>query len=170
VDGDRSLLAQIHAHGAEASAHLAKVVNDAGDVAEGIKQITKNLPPDMVRRLRSNKALTREDIFAVIDSVAVLAREFYAARPDFCGPTLREHQWHSFVFRFALAGQLLAFNWVASGGIESARRSRVANDVVDMNYVAYATFFDGILSSDKKVNEIYRDACLFLENAFVANV
>jgi len=36
-----------------------------------------------------------------------------------------------------------------------------------MNYVAYATYFDGLLSRDKKMNEIYQETCFVLENMFV---
>ncbi len=41
------------------------------------------------------------------------------------------------------------------------------DDVVDMTYVAYATIFDGILSKDRKLLEIYEEANFILHNVFV---
>ena len=40
--------------------------------------------------------------------------------------------------------------------------------LVDMGYIAYATFFDGLLTKDKKMQEIYEETCFFLENVFSA--
>lgn len=167
VTGNAGLLSQLQAHRAEARAYLAKVAYESGGVVEGIKQITRELPTDMVRRLRSNSALIDDDIKRVMTGVVLLARELLSVAPHFSGPTLEKHASRSFVFRFALAGYLLAINWVASGGIESAAPTLLGNDVVDMNYVAYATFFDGVISNDNKLNEMYRDARLFLDTVFV---
>ena len=41
------------------------------------------------------------------------------------------------------------------------------NDLVDINFVAYATYFDGILSADKKLGEIYDEASWLLFNVFI---
>ena len=44
--------------------------------------------------------------------------------------------------------------------------TKLANDVVDMNYVAYATYFDGVLSRDKKLLRIYRQADWYVREVF----
>jgi hypothetical protein len=36
-----------------------------------------------------------------------------------------------------------------------------------MSYVAYATYFDGLLSRDKKMQAIYREARFFIEQVFL---
>ena len=167
ASGDRGLLTQIDGHGAEVNTYLAKLADQTSSIGESVKLITEDLPPDMVRRLRSNTPLTDDDIKVVMTGVALLARAFYEASPQFVGPALQTNPSSSFTFRFALASYLLAISWIASGGVESASRSRLANDVVDMNYVTFATFFDGVLSRDKKVNEIYEEARLFLDTVFV---
>lgn len=165
--GDANLLAQLRTHAAEANGYLAKLADEARSVADAVKQITKDLPEEMVRRLRSKSPLIGDDIKTVMTGVALLAREFLIASPHFSGPTLEKHPSRSFVFRFALAGYLLAIDWVASGGIETAPAALLGNDVVDMNYVAHATFFDGVISNDRKLNQLYRDARLFLDTVFV---
>lgn len=38
--------------------------------------------------------------------------------------------------------------------------------MVDVNFAAYATYFDGLLSKDQKVQRIYHDARFILENVF----
>ncbi len=38
------------------------------------------------------------------------------------------------------------------------------NDLVDMTYAAHATYFDGLLTGDSKVNEIYIQAKHLIDN------
>jgi len=38
----------------------------------------------------------------------------------------------------------------------------VTNDIVDLEYVLVATFFDGLLSKEKRANEAYEDICEIL--------
>ena len=42
----------------------------------------------------------------------------------------------------------------------------LGNDVVDMNYVAIATYFDGILTKDAKLASIYAETRWYTENVF----
>jgi hypothetical protein len=54
--------------------------------------------------------------------------------------------------------------------MEPALLVRLANAVVDMNYVAAATYFDGIVSDNRKVAEVHAACGMFLEHAFVHEV
>jgi hypothetical protein len=62
----------------------------------------------------------------------------------------------------------LALTVISQGGLQKKTPSRVRNDLVDMSFVACATYFDGILSDEKKVNEIYGGAAFLLEYVFVS--
>ena len=44
---------------------------------------------------------------------------------------------------------------------------RLRNDLVDIGYVAYATLFDGLLSNDRKLLDIYEEATFFLQRVFI---
>jgi hypothetical protein len=43
------------------------------------------------------------------------------------------------------------------GEIESVKPTKVTNDLFDHDYVLLATFFDGLVSNDKRANEAYSD-------------
>jgi hypothetical protein len=73
----------------------------------------------------------------------------------------------TFIFRYSLACYLLTIRWIGDGGVENAKPKVLANDVVDMNYVAFATYFDGVLSLDSKVLGVYEEASLFLHTVFL---
>jgi hypothetical protein len=45
--------------------------------------------------------------------------------------------------------------WLSEGGYDGLPIQKLQNDIIDTAYVAYATYFDGLLSNDNKMNEIY---------------
>jgi len=51
----------------------------------------------------------------------------------------------------------LGLDWIARKGFESASDKRIANDLVDHDYVLTATCCDGLLSGDTRVNVAYSD-------------
>jgi hypothetical protein len=40
---------------------------------------------------------------------------------------------------------------------------KLRNDVIDVNFAAFATYFDGLITSDKRAREIYAEAEFLLE-------
>ena len=72
----------------------------------------------------------------------------------------------SYISRFAVSTYILTLQWISDGGPATVGLDKLRNDVVDVNYIAYAPYFDGLSSRDRKMNEIYRETCFILENAF----
>jgi hypothetical protein len=70
---------------------------------------------------------------------------------------------YTFVFRYALAGYMVALRWIADGGAKNVKPEKIRNDIVDATYAAYATYFQGLLSNDAKANDLYDDAKSFLK-------
>ena len=63
-----------------------------------------------------------------------------------------------------LRKSVLRLKWIAEGGIEQYPIEKMRNDLVDITYSAHATYFDGLLSDDQKVNDIYFQAKQFIDN------
>jgi hypothetical protein len=73
---------------------------------------------------------------------------------------------YSFPFRFALCSYVLALHWAVKGGYRTATVTRLRNDFTDTTYASYATFFDGLITLDRKLNEIYTISEWMLRNLF----
>jgi hypothetical protein len=58
----------------------------------------------------------------------------------------------------------------AEGGLGEISPEKLRNDFVDMMLVAYGTYFDGLMSSDKNVNYMYQEVSLLLAGLFDAEV
>lgn len=61
------------------------------------------------------------------------------------------------VLRFYLLSIRHAFEWARIGGLENYPAEKVTNDLIDQEYVAIASFFDGIKTKEKRVNEADQD-------------
>ena len=53
--------------------------------------------------------------------------------------------------------------WEEQGRLEGLGEKKVSNDLLDHEYVLAATFFDGVLSNEPKVNDAYSAVKLLLE-------
>jgi hypothetical protein len=76
---------------------------------------------------------------------------------------------NTYIFRAALSAYLLILDWIAIAGPRAAfgaSPKKLRNDMVDINFVAYATYFDDLLSNDAKTIRIYDKARLFLWRVF----
>ncbi len=62
------------------------------------------------------------------------------------------------IFRQVLSYCALFTVWSAQGGIHSAREKTLKNDIIDSSHAAYASFFDGVLTNDSKLREVYKIA------------
>lgn len=170
LDGDMTLRAQLVRLGGMADAHFDQMRLDAPGVAEAIQQIAQSFSRDQLAELRRRGSLSKATGDALVRNILMLAALLFKAHPDVSKlpgvATVRD----TFVFRFALAAQLLVIRWLTDGGIEGVGMDTLRNDVVDVTYVAYATLFDGILSNDRKLLDIYEEATFLLQHVFVPDV
>jgi hypothetical protein len=55
----------------------------------------------------------------------------------------------------AVSAFFLALDWISVGGAKNVRPDRMRNDLVDINFAAFATYFDGLITEDQKLIDIY---------------
>ena len=164
--GNQVLMAQLRAHAVVANDYLQRQQEEAAGVGPAILRIQADLPAATLRRLRASSFPTPDDADVFIPGMLAMARDFFRMQFGTSFTPSAETLSQTFTFRFSVASYLLALDWIRSGGVSNALVGRLANDVVDMNYVAYATYFDGVLSRDKKLLKIYREADWYVREVF----
>jgi len=168
VRGDGRIRTQIMEHGRAASAHFDKARKDAVTLADAISEVTRSFGPAHVRALRTGMPLSPEAAQEMMKLILGVAAEIFASHPlGLTGPQEAKRLLGTYVFRYSLAACSLAARWISVGGAQMVKPDRLANDITDMTYVAYATFFDGLLSKDQKVVEIYDECRFLLDEVFV---
>jgi hypothetical protein len=165
MGGDESLAKQLAENSAAAREHFNQVLAESDQLVEGILETGEYYGEDFLRALRNQTTLTVEMIDRFFKGTMGLAQGLFRLR-SLPMPASLSALKKTLLFRYAVAGQLLANAWLGMGGIATVKRERLRNDVLDMSYVAYSTLFDGLLSDDTRMIEIADQAGLLVEQLF----
>lgn len=162
ISGDAFLRRQIEDHAAAAVNRVAAVRSGCAQFAKGIRLVVRELDADGLRALRKDLH-TSETLGVVWQGMMWLAGEtFVKLYPEKDRLPELQNALQTFAFRFSTASYLLAVSWIKNGGLDSVNDARLVNDLLDMQQVAVATRFDGILTADSHMNEVYEEALVFL--------
>lgn len=158
IRGDVAMMKAMEAHVAAADAHLTRLKAQMGEVAEGLKDFGRMLGVENISALRRNELYPPQVLERSWWFITELARGMFAQN---YGDKPFDAQRHDIVrrllFRFAAAGTVLALWWTRHGGLESVRSDRLANDLIDLQQVALALKFDGLITEDAKLMDIYSE-------------
>lgn len=77
---------------------------------------------------------------------------------------------YSFQLRFILANYVLGLLWGLAGGLQQADAKKVRNDVTDTTYAAYASFYDELVTNDKKLAAVHLHTRNLLRTLFGATI
>jgi hypothetical protein len=164
--GDLSLQQQLLEHGREASAHIDRMLLDMPTLSTGIDLVEKTYSPAELKILRRREEHTPQMRERLVQNVLLLAGYLFKDHPGVAelprGPEVR----NTFIFRYALCGYVSILKRIADGGAGKAKPDKLRNDVIDVNFAAYATYFDGLLTADKRAGEIYAEADFLLREVF----
>jgi len=168
--GDRPRQQALVALGLEASSHLDRMLSDARGIASAIGDISKLYSKAERLSVREGFNCSDEMFDKMVRHIIHVSGCLFGAHPAVRSfPSYAELP-NTFLFRVSLCLYLLALDWGVRGGVKDVRSERLRNDVVDMNFVAFATYFDGLLTVDAKAKRIHDEARLWLQALFRADV
>lgn len=157
-NGDRSLQTQLLDLGREATAHMDRVLTDAEKMAERIETVTATFTKDELKALRTRGKMPDGLDEKIIQNIMWVAGFLFNDHPRAGRLPPWNEAPNTFIFRLAICLYLWALDWISVGGAKGAKSTTIRNDMVDLSFAAYATFFDGLLTSDQKLLQLYRDA------------
>jgi hypothetical protein len=164
--GDRLLRMQLAGSRREAATHMDRVLADMPTLNLGFEQIAATYSPQELKTLRRRDPFTPKMADKLVQQVMRLAGELFSAHPQVAenpkGPEVRD----TFIFRHAICAYALALRAIEDGAAGRATPQKLRNDYVDVNFATFATFFDGLLSADKKAQGVYAVAVFLLLEIF----
>lgn len=141
----------------KARAFVASVGANIETLRDAVSATLSNFPPNALSDLRAGRTdRYHTDILRHIrasgEMIALgqFAKLFPGDTPPPPGDLL---SW--LPLRYSVALYSLAVKWSIAGGHSSARSDKLRNDGIDMFYVAYGTAFDGVISEDIKLSEVF---------------
>lgn len=155
-EGDRGNRAALMSRGEEANQFMDTLLRSALNIKDGIEAFSKMFTSEELKIIRRHGTYTPQmtDKFRT-QTYMVTAKLFikfgFNTLPSF-SQTI-----NSFIFRYSLCGHLLALRWISHGGVGTVNLETIRNDAIDMNYITFATYFDGFLSNDRKASSLFAE-------------
>jgi hypothetical protein len=154
--GDAALRKQLLESGRVADTQMDRILASAPILPGAIKELRETFREEELKAIRLGKPFPDaliEKAVKFIMQLALTAMKSHPTPPSRIG-SVNELQ-NTFLFRHSVATFVWSLDWIAQGKPDIARADRVRNDVVDIIFATYATFFDGLLSNDKRAQLIY---------------
>lgn len=116
--------------------------------------------------LRTQKRLTSDILNRATEDIARLTAGLYRDIPNFGGLPSHPEVLYSFPFRMSVCHYALALHWAWKGGLHSWPAEKLRNDLTDCTYAAHASFFDGLITGDGRLGDVYNLGVKLLEGVF----
>jgi hypothetical protein len=164
--GNSLLQGQLLDLGREANAHMERMLKDAKGMGAAFEGIAKTYTANELRILRTGATYTGPLIERTIKNILLFAGFLFKDHPGVNALPQARELTDRFIFRMALCGFVLALRWISVNGTINVKPERMRNDLVDINFAAFATYFDGLLTADEKLKAIHYEALIWLKSAF----
>ena len=165
--GDLRVIRAAAQHQADAMKQFDQMLADLNDFSDALGAIQDTFSSTELKALRKREGYTPELLDKIVRQVMYFAAKMTVSHPDRPAlPRQLDHALNTYIFRFALCGFLLALERIEQGAIENVKTARIRNDVVDLGYVTVATFFDGLLTNDRRMCGRYELTMAYLRYVF----
>ena len=157
----------------EAEAELLRIRNGAENMAGSIIKYFSSLSKAERNLLRSGPPYDSEALSIIFKNIEEMTAFMFSKKVKFTKPKCYKDFWNSYLFRSGVCGYFLFQEWFLAGGLKDVKAKTMMNDMLDAQIAAYATYFDGILSHDKKIQRIYDISNYFISetaNAYASTL
>jgi hypothetical protein len=141
-----------------ARAHIDSLVAAAPTVIDLFEHHARRFEPDEVRAIRTGTPYAPATQLKLIDIVFESATDVARATGAIRTAVQPAEIVNLPVFRYCLCMMILLTRWIVGGRQKGSNPASIANDVIDANIAAYATYFDGVLTADRKLIALHREA------------
>ena len=156
--GHPEALQQIVDHGKVADRQMAKLLADAADLPVVFQAMLRTFfTQEEIAHIRSDRPYTLALIQKIFEVTDALADVFYKRHPDKPRPPSRRARFDAFIYRHALAALLYFLRWIHEGSPLEKAAEKVRNDIVDISFATYGTFFNGVMTDDRKVQQLHME-------------
>ena len=161
--GDVSLRQRLLELGRAADSQMDRILTDATNVPDAVDGIARSFTAEELRTIRTGAPFSSGLVRKMLESAIVIEQALYSQHPRPAGAHSIREVPNTFLFRTALSVFIWALDWVSVGGPRNVSVERIRNDIIDVNFATYATYFDGLLSMDEKALRIYQRAAFVLD-------
>ncbi len=159
---DEVFRAQVHAMKQDANVELLKIHDAAKKISQLIIDYFSPLTKAEAKALRKGPPYKGETLTLILKRLEKMTIQLFAEKVNFNEPKFYKEFYNSYLFRSGACGYFLFQEWYIAGGLKDVKSKKMMNDLLDVQIAAYATYFDGLLSNDKKAMRIYKVSKYFI--------
>jgi len=161
--GTNRALLSIKEHGQYAKEHLGKFASAKTELEEYLNVAQHIYGQENLDKLRGKKKSDFESTGAFLDVVDKMYVSFCKRHPT-CN-RINHGKWipYSYIYRYSLAMNLLILRYLRQGNNFPRSDKKFVNDFSDVLFAVYATFFNGLMTSDKRLNNLYLELSVILD-------
>ncbi|HEY6465877.1 MAG TPA: hypothetical protein VIY69_07790 [Candidatus Acidoferrales bacterium] len=154
-NGDAAAKRQLAQKSQAASAQIAVLRRAQENYAANLAEHAKKYTEAELSILTKGKPIPDELWTKITREVVGLADTMFMAHGYFKKQPSTETLSNAYLFRYAVAGYVVALRCLKEGGQNGIKAHNIGNQIIDAMIAAYATYFDGFLSEDKRAQQIY---------------
>ena len=155
--------------GEVANSHMDRILSDASKLEPRLLEVEKSFSEEDIQSIRKGQPFTEELCEKFVANILWFSAFLLRDHPKVKNRPKASELRNLLIFRWAICIELLILDWISDGSQSGIKPKNWRNDLVDTVHAAYATFFDGLLTSDKKLMNIYQNSLIVLENCFPEN-
>ncbi|WP_342616959.1 hypothetical protein [Rhodoferax sp. GW822-FHT02A01] len=144
-------------HFAQADEQVAKLRNDSEGLGKEMAERLGALPAVDLYSLRTGKPYTDELIKDLLQQVISTAVDIMQAIPDCYIPSTADELINCYYVRSTLSAALALRRRSMSSDLSKVNHDKLRNDLLDSDYIATATYFDGLWSNDEAMLGVHRE-------------
>ncbi|MDC7823996.1 hypothetical protein PQS90_02445 [Pseudomonas sp. BLCC-B13] len=152
-----------------ANDQLSILLSDADQLTKNFHNIEKEFTQTELKAIRRGEQYSLELIKKIATLIAELAVPLIHETQHPKGKIQMQDFPNYFATRLSIYHLALTLQWIKKGGIQNSSAKKVRNDLVDALVATHATYFDGILSSDKRQTETYLESVRILNGILNKN-
>lgn len=142
---------------------LATIQSNIEKMNEQILEYFSKLSKAEKKALRRRHPYGDATISLILKNLEKMTLQLFSSVVDFSKKRNFEEFYNSYLFRGGVCHYFLMQDLYLAGGLQDLKSKKLLNDVLDMQIAGYATYFDGLLTNDKKAQRIYKVAKYFIE-------
>ncbi|MCR2835248.1 hypothetical protein [Parerythrobacter lacustris] len=151
-------------HTEAANQHLGSMIAAAGDLPELFTSISRNLTQHELKIIRKRGRLPLTVIEKIMEMTRVLSEGFAKSPHIKIKRPSPKSYFDSYIVRVSLSLSLYFLDWVRRGSPKNQSPKRIRNDVIDRVIATYGTYFNGVLTKDRKAYDAHIELRIVLEN------
>jgi hypothetical protein len=163
-NGDPRVIAQILEHGRNAQKQMDRIIGGLPDILGAFPEMQESMfTKDELRRCRTNAGYTSVMVGKILHSTQQIFEMLLRVHPVRPRGATRRARKDMFLYRYALATVLYFVRWIRSGSPMNRNAEKVRNDFIDLNFATVGTYFNGLMSVDKRALDVHLELRVVLE-------